>query len=69
MSRTLRTRLRFTPCSGVPVLKFERGTIHIDQVVPSNTTITAYTAAMPNGVGSYTAGSVADPSTWNWGPS
>ena len=49
-------------------LKFERGTIHIDQVVPSNTTITAYTAAMPNGVGSYTAGSVADPSTWNWGP-
>ena len=34
-------------------LKFERGTIHIDQVVPSNTTITAYMAAIPNGVGSY----------------
>ena len=49
-------------------LRFERGTIHIDQVVPSGTTLTAYLAALPDGVGSYTAGSVADPSTWNWGP-
>jgi len=49
-------------------LRFQRGSLHIDQVVPSNTTMSAYMAAMPNGVGSFTPGSVADPSTWNWGP-
>lgn len=57
-----------TPMFWSSGLKFERGTIHIDQVVPSSTTISAYMAAMPDGVGSYTSGSVADPSTWNWGP-
>ncbi|WP_176441701.1 beta strand repeat-containing protein [Granulicella rosea] len=45
-----------------------RGTAHVDQIVPANTTEAAYAASMPNGVGSYVPGSVADPSTWQWGP-
>jgi len=49
-------------------LRFERGTIHTDQIVPNDTTISAYMSEMPDGIGSYVAGSVADPSTWNWGP-
>lgn len=57
-----------TPMFKSSGLMFERGTLHTDQIVPSNTTISAYIAAMPNGVGSFNPGSVADPGTWNWGP-
>jgi len=57
-----------TPMFWSSGLRFERGTIHTDQVVPSSTTISAYMAEMPDGVGSYVSGSVADPSTWNWVP-
>jgi hypothetical protein len=45
-----------------------RGTAHTDQIVPANTTFSAYLSSLPKGVGSYTPGSVSDPSTWNWGP-
>jgi hypothetical protein len=44
-----------------------RGTAHTDEIVPANTTFSAYLSSLPNGVGSYKPGSVSDPSTWNWG--
>jgi hypothetical protein len=44
-----------------------RGTAHTDQIVPANTTFAAYLSSLPKGVGSFTPGSVSDPSTWNWG--
>lgn len=40
-------------------VKFERGTIHLDQVLPAGITISDY-LNNTNGV--------ADPSNWNWGP-
>jgi len=58
----------FYPQATTSGVKFERGSIHVDQVVPTST-VSAFLAAMTGGSGgSYVSGSVADPSTWNWGP-
>jgi hypothetical protein len=59
----------FYPQANAVGVKFQRGSIHVDQVVPSNTSLSAFSTAMTGGKsGSYVTGSVADPSTWTWGP-
>ncbi len=40
--------------------RFIRGDVYLDHVLPKNTSIPAYLAAMPTGTG------VADPDTWDW---
>lgn len=40
--------------------RFIRGDVYLDHVLPKNTSIPAYLAAMPSGTG------VADPNTWDW---
>jgi hypothetical protein len=58
----------FYPQATKSGVKFERGSIHVDQVVPTST-VSGFLGAMTGGSGgSYVTGSVADPSTWNWGP-
>ncbi|NYF79584.1 hypothetical protein [Granulicella arctica] len=58
----------FYPLATASGVKFERGSIHVDQVVPTST-VAAFLTAMTGGSGgSYIVGSVADPSTWTWGP-
>jgi len=58
----------FYPLATTSGVKFERGSIHVDQVVPAST-VSAFLTAMTGGSGgSYVTGSVADPSTWDWGP-
>jgi hypothetical protein len=58
----------FYPQATTSGVKFQRGSIHVDQVVPAST-VSAFLTAMTGGSGgSYVTGSVADPSTWTWGP-